>query len=175
MLEARDGLLLDRGCLTGNVPAITSSIRQLCADCAATTRGEGTSPGGPLALPRPSGRRELQLLVCPVKRAEPLGVRDDRIAAVVFVSDPDQVGLPDQALLQTFYGLTPAEANVAARLAAGDSVEDIAAEHRYTKQTVQWYSKQVLVKTGCRSRAALARQLSITLASLASRRIPASK
>jgi hypothetical protein len=88
MLGARDGLFLDGGRLTGTVPAITSSIRQLCADCAATTRGDGTGPGGPVALPRPSGRRDLQLLVCPVKRDEPFGLRDDRIAAVAFVTDP---------------------------------------------------------------------------------------
>jgi DNA-binding NarL/FixJ family response regulator len=64
------------------------------------------------------------------------------------------------------YGLTPAESRVAMLLACGKSVREIGDACQYTVQTVQWYSKQILSKTGCRSRAALVRELSGPLISL---------
>jgi DNA-binding CsgD family transcriptional regulator len=51
-------------------------------------------------------------------------------------------------------------------MAAGRSLEEIAAERRYTVQTIRWYSKQILAKTGSRSRAELVSRLSRTIASL---------
>lgn len=166
LLALRDGLLLDKTIVSAASPASTRALRRLCADCAATTKGTGLSAGAALSLARPSGRAKLQVLVCPVKRIEALGVRDDRISAVVFVSDPEQDARPSTRLLQTFYGLTAAEAEVAARLAVGQGVDEISDECGYTKQTVQWYSKQILSKTGCRNRATLVRQLSTTVSSL---------
>jgi DNA-binding CsgD family transcriptional regulator len=169
ILEQRDGLSVDRLHLTAALPAMTSAVRRLCGECAQTTRGDGLQAGGALSLPKPSGGTPLQMLVCPVKRHELLGLREDRIGAVVFISDPDRESLPNQRLLQVFYGLTPAEADIAARLAGSHSVDEIADSCRYTKQTVQWYSKQILSKTGCSSRVALVRQLSTTLSALALR------
>ena len=166
ILDQRDGLVLDEGCLIASSPASTSLLRERCADCARTTLGERADAAGALAIRRPSGRRSLQVLVSPVKRHEPLGLRDDRVTAAVLVSDPERHAQPDRSLLQVFYGLTATEADVTARLAAGESLEDIAAARRYTKQTVQWYAKQILNKVGCRNRAALVRQVSMTLSSL---------
>jgi DNA-binding CsgD family transcriptional regulator len=163
ILKRHDGLFLDQSCLTAASSTVTSSIRRLCMNCARTTHGESTPASGALAVPQPSGRRNLQLLVSPVRRTEHLGWPHDQVTAVVFVTDPADGVQPDRALLQIYYGLTPTEADVAARLGAGESLDEIAAARRYTKQTTQWYSKQILSKVGCRNRAALARELSNTL------------
>ena len=89
------------------------------------------------------------------------------MGVLIFVSDPDHDDpLPNRRLLQLFYDLTPAEAEVAARLATGQSLEEIAAARHYTKETARWYSKQILSKTGTQTRAELVRQLSKTLAFL---------
>jgi DNA-binding NarL/FixJ family response regulator len=45
-------------------------------------------------------------------------------------------------------------------------LKGIAQDLGFTQQTVQWYNKQILSKTGCRNRGELVRQISRTLASL---------
>jgi DNA-binding CsgD family transcriptional regulator len=164
IIERRDGLLLERSSLRGASPAVTAALRRLCADAAETTAGGGLAAGGALSLPRPSGHRALQLVVCPVRRSNPLGLRDDRAAAILFIADPEHGPSPDHTRLQIFYGLTATEARVAAALAQGKPLEEIAAACRYTRETTRWYSKQILAKTGCRNRAALVRELSRVLA-----------
>jgi DNA-binding CsgD family transcriptional regulator len=77
----------------------------------------------------------------------------------VFISDPSQHCLPNESLLQQYYGLTPTEAEVAARIGAGRSLAEIANERGTTIGTIRWYNKQVLAKTGCSNRAQLVRQL----------------
>lgn len=167
ILAMQDGLSLDRALLIGSTPGVTSTLRRLSEACGRTTSGEGTSAGEALAIPRPSGRRALQVLVSPAKRIDALGLQSHGVAAIVFVSDPERHSLPSTRVLQALYGLTPAEATVAAHIGAGLTVEEIAGACGYTRQTVQWYNKQILSKMGCRNRAALVWQLSVTLASLA--------
>jgi DNA-binding CsgD family transcriptional regulator len=82
-----------------------------------------------------------------------------KAAAIVFISDPSQDRLPSEWLLQQYYGLTPTQAEVAARVGVGRSLEEIANERGTTIETVRWYNKQVLAKTGCSNRAQLVRQL----------------
>ncbi len=165
IVRQRDGLMLDHSLLTAATASMTTRLRQLCMECARTSRGDAMYAGSELLLERPSGRRGLQVVVCPVKRNEPFGIDDDRVTAVVFVSEPGAEPLPNAQLLRAFYQLTAAEAEIAARLAGGESVDEIASACGKTKQTVQWYSKQILATTGCRHRAALVRQLSSTLLS----------
>lgn len=167
ILARSDGLSLDKTRLTASSASMTLALRRLCAECADTTVGEGLSAGAAIVLPRPSGRLALQVLICPVRRRDVLGFRDDRIGAIVFVSDPEEVTRPSERLLQTFYGLTRTEAHLASWLAAGRSIDEIADACNYTKATVQWYSKQILSKTGCRTRSMLVRQVATTLSSLA--------
>ena len=81
------------------------------------------------------------VVVTPVKARAPLGLQDDSVTAIVFVSDPELHSQPDRNLLQVYYGLTPTEADIAARLVAGESLDEIAAVRRYTKQTTQWYDE----------------------------------
>jgi DNA-binding CsgD family transcriptional regulator len=166
LLRGNDGLYADRFGLHASGPAATAALRKLCADCAETTRGTGLSAGGGLSLPRPSGRRDLQLVVSPLSRAAPVVQHNARIAAIVFVSDPDGAGRSDLTLLQTLYGLTRAEAVVASHLATGKTLKEIAAVLRYTTETMRWYSKQLLSKVNCRTRSELVRLLSTTLAAL---------
>lgn len=51
-------------------------------------------------------------------------------------------------LLEALYGLTPAEARVAARIALGERVDDVAAANRVTRETVRSQVRAILSKTG---------------------------
>jgi DNA-binding CsgD family transcriptional regulator len=61
----------------------------------------------------------------------------------------------DAARLMPLLGLTRAEARVAARIAAGVSVEDIAGEIGIARETVRTHLKRIFDKTGCRRQAEL--------------------
>lgn len=82
------------------------------------------------------------------------------------MADPEQNPLPKETLLRAFYGLTPAEATVAAALSSGNAPEHVADTLGYTRQTINWYTKQILAKANCRSRSAFVREVSTTLPSL---------
>jgi DNA-binding CsgD family transcriptional regulator/PAS domain-containing protein len=159
MLGANDGLTSDRSRLTAADSQTTTRLRQLCAAVAAARSRGSRHPGGMLALERPSDRPALQALVTPAASADPLGLHDDRVIALVFVSDPADEQKPSETLLRELYGLTPSEAYIAARIAIGRSLGEIAAERGSALETVRRQSKEVLAKTGARHRAELVRRL----------------
>jgi len=62
---------------------------------------------------------------------------------------------PPVELVRLLFDLTAAEARVARSLAAGETVESIAAESRVSPNTVRTHLRHVLEKTGCRRQADL--------------------
>jgi DNA-binding CsgD family transcriptional regulator len=167
MLAAQDGLTDDGGRLGAASPADNKRMRETCARVAATRSSPARDAGSAFALRhRASGRLPLQVLIAPPTSAEPLGLSCARVTALVFVSDPTDPHRPSADVLQEFYGLTPAEADVAVRLAIGRRTEDVAAERGSAIETVRRQSKQILAKTGTRNRAELVHLLSTTLSSL---------
>jgi len=72
----------------------------------------------------------------------------------VFLSKPSGLQLPPQRLA-ALYGLTPAEARLAAKLAALRSVEQAADELFITPHTARSHLKAIFAKTGAQSQSAL--------------------
>lgn len=68
--------------------------------------------------------------------------------AVLLLAEPERVRLPSSADLVQLFGLTRAEAQLAAALAAGETVRAIAEQRGTTEGTVRVQLKQVLAKTG---------------------------
>jgi DNA-binding CsgD family transcriptional regulator len=167
MLAARDGVTTDAGRLAAESLADTKRVRDACGVVAAARASSTRHPGSAFTLGhRASGRLPLQVLVTPPTSPAPLGLTDDRVAALVFVSDPADPQRPNEQMLREFYGLTPAEADVAIRLTIGRRIEQIAVERGSAVETVRRQSKQILAKTGTRHRAELVHLLSTTLSSL---------
>ena len=156
MLAANDGLSTDQSRLSSMNPRETARLRDLCAAVSVMP----LHPGSMMMLTgRTSERPPLQVMVVPATSAPPQGPRDPRVTAVVFVSDPAEARGPSETLLQATFGLTPAEANVAARIAVGHGLAEIATERGSALETVRRQSKQILAKTGARHRADLIRLL----------------
>jgi DNA-binding CsgD family transcriptional regulator len=113
---------------------------------------EPDSLGGPaqgtqsLCLPR-SGRLPLTLSVAPFMLAG--GAAGGRACAIVMARDPEAV-TASAAVLQQLFELTPAEAAVSCALAAGASLEDIAAASRVSVNTVKTHLHRVYGKTSTR-------------------------
>jgi DNA-binding CsgD family transcriptional regulator len=81
--------------------------------------------------------------------------------AALFVTDPDEAVHADADALRAVWGLTRAEAKIAAALASGHSLRDVADERGITLNTARWHLKHILAKTETRTQAGLARLLAI--------------
>jgi DNA-binding CsgD family transcriptional regulator len=160
ILRAGDGLLLRDDRLVAVETEIAKKLDRLigeAAHCAAA--GDPHKGGGGLSVARPSGRQALALLIAPLPpysasrfwRAEP--------AVAIFITDPE-IGPCDAArrFAQTF-GLTPAEARLAAGLVAGDSLDKIAGNLGLSKHTLRAQLKALMSKTETRRQAELVRLL----------------
>jgi len=83
---------------------------------------------------------------------------DGGLALAVF-SRAGSPAIPDADLVRELFDLTAAEARVAAQLAAGRSVEEIAGAHRVSASTVRSQTKSILHKVGAHRQAELAARL----------------
>ena len=80
-------------------------------------------------------------------------------SAILVLSKPSSSATEATPLLQALFDLTPAEAAIAARIAAGETVERIALAAGKSVATVRNQLQSVLDKTGCRRQVDLARLL----------------
>lgn len=80
-------------------------------------------------------------------------------AAILVLTKASAGSAPSTPLLQALFDLTPAEARIAAFIATGRTVDEIAREDAKSVETVRNQLKSVLAKAGCRRQADLARLL----------------
>jgi DNA-binding CsgD family transcriptional regulator len=76
-----------------------------------------------------------------------------RSAAVLVMTPVTLPQAPPVELVQSLFDLTPAEARVARSLAAGETVEGIAAAGGVARSTVSWQLRRVFEKTACNRQA----------------------
>ncbi len=156
LLTRRDGIFTDKGQLRCADVTTTRRLRQVCAEVAATRSDAPRHAGATLRVPRGQSPEPLQVLIAPVHSHGAFSIPRHDVVAIVYLSDPSDVVVPDEALIRASYGLTAAESRVASLLATGSSVEETADALKYTRETTRWYVKQVLSKAGCRSRSEFA-------------------
>ena len=165
ILASGDGLVVRGGKLAARRQLETNALESLIFAAASAARGEGDSSGGTLSVSRASGLRPLSMLVSPM-RAPSTVPGHRRIAAVVFISDPDSVIFANEERLLQLYGLTRAESRLAARIAEGRSLEEAAAILNITTHTARSYVKRILGKTGTKRQVELVRLLLLSPAHL---------
>jgi len=163
ILRDADGLATRAGLLVGLTSDDTSTLQAACARAASSAVGLA-GPGTTLTLRRTTEPTGLRIVVSGLPHGRLGGLRHRR--ALVLVDEPEDGTPPSILLLQRLYGLTTTEAEIASRIAVGDDLRDIAEARAIALQTVQWFNKEILAKTGCRSRASLVRHLTRSLASL---------
>lgn len=152
IFETRDGLLLARDGISASTGAAARELRLALSK--ATLGGAGST----VAVPRPSGKPPYSVLVSPVlKRLLFLG--RFQASAFLVVSDPCSQPTTDLLTLQRAFGLTPAEARVAWRLASGSTLRHIAAELNISIHTARTHLKRALAKTGSNRQSELVRRI----------------
>jgi DNA-binding CsgD family transcriptional regulator/PAS domain-containing protein len=158
ILRQGDGLCATPSGLAAAKAEDTACLRRAVFEAAATGAGRGHSAGGAMRLSRPSAKRPLEVLVSPLPRHHhTLGAVDP--AAIVFVSDPERQLCERRELLIDLHGLTPAEAELAEALLAGQSLSQFAERTGRGAQTVRKFLKHIFSKTGTSRQAELVRLL----------------
>jgi DNA-binding CsgD family transcriptional regulator len=169
IFEGRDGLTLGREGPRAEVPDENARLAALVSSALRTGNGSGSEAGGAMIVSRRSGRRGFQILVTPLAlpAARP---GHPSAAAALFVSDPERsVGGIDE-VLRGYYGLTPAEARLAALLMDGRSLEEAAEQLELSRHTVRSQVKRIFSKTETRRQSELVRLLLLGLSGLQGRR-----
>ena len=111
-----------------------------------------------MTVQRPAGRSRLGLHVSPVGGGSAdFGGR--RVAALVLLVDPARGRRIDAGRVAAMLGLTESEGRVAALLAEGLSMREIAAATGLAESYVRWLFKQVYGKLGVSGQVALVRQV----------------
>jgi DNA-binding CsgD family transcriptional regulator len=158
IIEAEDGLKLERGVLVALDTRAEVHLQQMIFGAAAMDTGRFLQHGGALSLPRPEGRHPLSAMVAPtgVTGLFP-GSRTVRV--VVLVEEPERKSQAPFAAFSRTYGLSPAEAGLAARLVGGMSLRQAAAALGIRDNTARSHLKHVFAKTGAQRQSDLVRRV----------------
>ena len=153
ILASRRGIRRRANALAAQHPADMRKLRGLLDG--ALPRYGRTPAGGGMVVRR-SGRTPLYVRIHPLTtRRRDFGA--DRAAALVLIRDPDLMPRIDPRLVAKALDLTPAEGRVAAQLAQGATVRDIALNSGRSENTVRWTLKNALAKIGGERQADLVR------------------
>ena len=157
ILRRGDGLVDRDGALDAVLPADRTRLQRLVGRALPDFLGEAPG-GGSMTVQRPSGRSRLGLHVMPVgDRAADFGGR--RVAALVLVVDPARRPRIDAHRVAVTLGLTASEGRMAALMAEGLKVREIAAAQGWRESYVRWLVEQTYRKLGVSGQVALVRQV----------------
>ena len=145
LLRRGDGLSDQGGNLRAWSPSDDGDLQELLGRALPRFGGQGAS--GSMTVRRPSVLPRLALYISPVGDSQrdfgPL-----RVAALVLAVDPASRARIDPELVSQSLGLTPAEGQVAAMLAEGKTVREIAAATGRRESTIRWHLHHICNKHG---------------------------
>ena len=156
LLRKRDGLYVEHGCLAAALPQERDALRALIAQAAQTTAGTSLRSGGALPISRPSMARPFNVLVTPLGRRH-TSMHGPAAAVAVFMSDPEERAFSEIGALVRLFRLTPAEARLAAGIATGAPLNDVADALGIGRETARTQLRSVFAKTGTTRQAELVR------------------
>jgi DNA-binding CsgD family transcriptional regulator/PAS domain-containing protein len=111
--------------------------------------------GGEMAIDREHGQ-PMVILVSPIRSRYQLPAPPQAVAAV-WISIPDDRFLSRSTRIRVLFGLTSAESALAAEIARGMSLAEIAEARNISRHTARNQLKSIFAKTGARSQADLVR------------------
>jgi DNA-binding CsgD family transcriptional regulator/PAS domain-containing protein len=138
-------------------------FQQLVGQALARVADTCSAPGGAMKAPRPSGKRSYAILIAPASpRFQVLSLPRPEIC--VMITDPEGGQLLPANQLQSAFGLTPAEARLAALLANGEELRTAAAKLSITYGTARVRLANLFEKTDTRRQGELVRLLLTAIA-----------
>ena len=160
LLQQGDGLRSQSGFLRAAMQADTVHLEGLLKRALPTVGAQAI--GGSMTVRRSSATPGLVVHVNPVVASQ-MDVGTSRVAAFVLIRDPVRPQKFDPRLVGAVFRLTPAESRVAASMAEGRSIGDIAAALGRKESTIRWQVKRILRKHGLSRQADLVRLFSTAI------------
>ncbi len=154
LLRTGDGLFDERGFLLARSSAEDAGLQRLLARALPSFGGQGAA--GSMTVRRSAAVAPLVLHVNPVDRREG-EFRAGPVAALVLVTDPGGATRIDPRSVAATLGLTPMQSRVAALLAEGKTVREVAAATGRRVSTIRWHVQHIFTKHGIRRQAELVR------------------
>ena len=154
ILDSADGLVQRDG-LEASTANDTNALRRAIG--AVASPGADPETRERLCLKRPSGARPWTLEISRVERGSADGAATLPAAAAVVISDGEQDLERDPEALRVYYGLTPAESELAMLLVGGHSLEQAAKRRGVSRNTARGQLKRIFAKTGTNRQAELVR------------------
>jgi DNA-binding CsgD family transcriptional regulator len=153
LLAANDGFVIRHKTIALGNPADNETLQNLIGRALV----KGTA-GATRAL-RPSGKRSYSIVVSPLRATNCGQSTEKQPAARLMVVDPEKGALVSRKCLKALYGLTPAEANLAQRLAAAEELKAAAARLGIGYGTARAQLAAIFRKTETRRQGELVRVL----------------
>lgn len=150
MLTQNQGIGIYQRRLVLNTPLETVRLHKLITDAAQGTPGATLGGDMRIALPKPDEFLHCQVTPISLEISERLGIPLASGCVAIFFSKPSGLQLPPKRLA-VLYGLSPAEARLAAKLAALMSMEQAADDLCITIHTARSQLKSVFAKVGAQS------------------------
>lgn len=154
ILAEADGISLAGRTILINAPASRQQFRTLAKEALRSLSGErsgqqnGTEENRAiLSIARPSGRRELALVVRPIS-LPPFMHTGQAPAVALVLTDPGRERMIQPDVVRKVFAFTPTEAAIAAALANGLSVADTANLLSIARNTVRAHLRSIFSKLG---------------------------
>ena len=158
VLASGEGLARSEGGLVLERPGQRTKLRDILTPNNRSRTNVGLPELVLYTIPRVRRQRPLTCLIAPIAGSD-TGRTDGGPAALVFVSDPERTVAFEPMRIARLYGLSRAEARVAALLARGLRLEEIGEQLGIAYETVRKHLKQIFTKTGVSRQAELVRML----------------
>ena len=142
VLRLGEGVQVKAGRLVGAMQAQTAILHHLISQA---TGAGGAVNGGSMIVDGPQGARQA-ITVSPLSRHSTLLQKPEVPLALVTIKSLDQSLRPSRQLIEMF-GLTQAEAELAAAVGAGRRLDDIADERRVSMATLRTQMRALYSKT----------------------------
>jgi len=153
IIRAGDGLSVAAGRLKTAGSRDNAQLgRLIAAACSPAKRG-----GGSIGISRPSGALKYGVEVASLSATTSI------VGAVIFINDPVRVARTSTDQLVAIFGLTPAEARAALKIAEGVTMSDASEQLGITINTLKTLIQRTFAKTGARRQSELVRIITSTL------------
>ena len=158
LLSGRRALWVEHGHLVTRDAETTRNLNLELSKALRASQGEAAELNGVVSLAR-RGRMPLVLMLAPMRFKGEVRMHG---AALLFVFDPEATPSITADMVRQLFGLSRKEAELAAALCSGKTLDDLAAERGTSINTVRTQLKSVFNKTGTSRQADL---VSLLLAS----------
>ena len=146
LLGGGDGIRRTQGSLVIGDQAAAGALRQAVTGLARALKGDGAAAGGAFQIERPSFLRPYAATAIPVRPLAPMETAHGA-CCLLLVEDPEDQFLPPERRLADIWGLTEAEARVAALLAGGNAPREVADALGVGFNTVRTHLQRIFTKT----------------------------